>query len=193
MSRWVAGAAVLGAAAVICYFMQVMMPHYADLTGPIPARGTMDDTVRTRQFDLHVDKIVLARELVADDFGGRRKRLTTGGIWAVVTVDIAARKNTTTVAAATWQGPTGLRYRRTERLLPAPDLPPLTVGPGFTRRGRLVFEIPPSQAADATLLVSNALFFALDSEARISLDGIRLTPEGVPEAVLPVYDLKQPI
>src|SRR5690606_25285586 len=59
MSRWVAGAAVLGAAAVICYFMQATMPHYADLTGPIPARGTMDDTVRTRQFDLHVDKIVL--------------------------------------------------------------------------------------------------------------------------------------
>lgn len=190
--RRIANIAALCVTALACYGMQISKPHYADLTGPIPAYGSMDDTVETRLFDVHVDRVVFAQSLKVNEFG-KEKVLTTGGLWAVVATGLAARDQSTMIGSATWQGPTGLRYRQSERISFAPGLPPHMVDPGLPKKGRFIFEIPPGDANGATLLVSNTLYFALDSQARIALDALKLAPDGSPQGVVPVYDLDQPI
>jgi hypothetical protein len=192
MIRRIANVAAFCAAAIICYGMQASKPHYADLTGPIPAYGGMADTVETRLFDVHVDKIVFAHTLKVNEFG-TEKTLTTGGLWAVVATDLAARDQSTLVGSATWLGPTGLRFRQTERLSFAPGMPPHGIDPGLPKKGRFVFEIQPGEARGATLLVSSTLYFALDSQARIALDDFSLAADGTPAMIVPVYDLDQPI
>ncbi|TWG94757.1 hypothetical protein L598_003400000190 [Mesorhizobium sp. J18] len=187
-----ANLAILGLAAAICYGMQTSKPHYADLTGPIPVRGGMGDDVKARLFQLRVDKVEFAKILAVSEFG-KDRTLTTGGLWAIVTVELAATNSTTTISEATWQGPTGLGYRETERLAMVSGLPPFTVEPGLPARGRFVFEVPPSEISGATLLVSNERAFALDSQARITLDGLRLKPDGTPEMVADIYDMDEPI
>ncbi|HEU4986517.1 MAG TPA: hypothetical protein VFT89_05565 [Rhizobiaceae bacterium] len=192
IARRLANLAVLALAAAICYGMQTTKPHYADLTGPIPVRGSMGEEVKARLFQLRVDNVEFAKSLAVRQFG-QDKRFTTGGIWAIVTVELAATDSTTTVSEVTWQGPTGLSYRKTERVTTGPGLPPITVNPGLPTKGRLVFEVPPSEISGATLLVSNVRAFALDSQARVALDDLRLKQDGTPELVADVYDMNEPV
>ena len=142
--RRIANIAAFCVTALACYGMQISKPHYADLTGPIPAYGSMDDTVETRLFDVHVDRVVFAQSLKVNEFG-KEKVLTTGGLWAVVATGLAARDQSTMIGSATWQGPTGLRYRQSERISFAPGLPPHMVDPGLPKKGRFIFEIPPER------------------------------------------------
>ncbi len=190
MRRRLANLGLLLAAAVLCYGLQTTKPHYADLTGPIPVRGALRDDVATRTFRVRADSVTFARRLTIEQFG-RRRLLTTGGVWAVVTVALTARDSSTTVAAATWKGPDGLLYDTTERLSLAPGMPPVTVQPGLPGQGRFVFEIRPDEASGATLLVSEARYFALDSQARIALGPIDMGPDGLPDGTVETLDLTQ--
>lgn len=188
MMRRIANLAVFLIAILLCYGMQTTKPHYADLTGPIPAYGVISNTVHTRTFDIGVDKVVFARTLKFDQFG-KQKLLTTGGVWAIVTAKLAATKDSAMVAAATWQGPDGLSYRASERASLAAGGLPIALDPGVPGKTRMVFEILPSQADEAMLLVSGKLFAPLDSEARIALGPVAFQADGMPEGTVDTYEL----
>ncbi|RUZ74642.1 hypothetical protein EN943_23195 [Mesorhizobium sp. M7A.F.Ca.US.006.01.1.1] len=179
---------ILCTTVALSYGMQASKPHYAELTAPIPIDGAMHDTVRARSFDVRLDKVVFARTLKTEQFGQERL-LTTSGLWAVATTDLTAASTSTTVADGTWQGPTGLRYRQTERLSYRQDMPPHAIDPGLERSGLFVFEVPPDQIRGASLLIAARQFAPLDAQARISLDALPTGADGQPADVLPEYDL----
>ncbi|TIT82361.1 MAG: hypothetical protein E5W59_30165, partial [Mesorhizobium sp.] len=86
MMRKLANIVLLLVAVSLCYGLQVSKPHYGDLVGPIPARGSLGDMAVGRSFEVRAEKVEFARKLKVDKFGDS-KVLTTGGIWAVVTVE----------------------------------------------------------------------------------------------------------
>jgi len=179
-------------AAVFCYGLQISKPHYGELIGPIPARGKLGDTVVGRAFEVHAEKVEFARKLTVDQFGQQRV-LTTGGVWAVVTVEIAARSESTTIGVASWRGPTGLTYDQTERLSFMNGLLPVAIDPGLPRKARLIFEVRPDEASDATLLVSEKLVAALDSQAEIALGPVAVAADGLPAGTVDMLDMAQPL
>ncbi|MGN6770104.1 MAG: hypothetical protein ACTHJQ_09735 [Rhizobiaceae bacterium] len=192
MIRRVSNVVLLVIAVALCYGMQTSTPHYARLTGLIPVRGGIGETIEARSFSLRVAKIGFAHTLKLNAFG-KEKVLTTGGLWAIVTAELAARDASTSVWGGIWQGPAGLRYRTSERLGVAPGAPPFSLEPGLPRKVRFVFEIPADQAANATLLVASARFSALDSEAQIKLGTVETGADGLPAGVIETFDLDQPI
>ncbi|MDX8445921.1 hypothetical protein [Mesorhizobium captivum] len=192
MMRKLANIVLLLAAVSLCYGLQVSKPYYGDLIGPIPARGDLGDTVVGRSFEMRAEKVEFARNLKVDRFGDS-KVLTTGGIWAVVTVEFAARAQSTTVAVASWRGATGLTYDRTERLSFADGLLPVAIDPGLPKKARLIFELRPDEVSDATLLISEKLMSALDSQAEISLGPVAIGPDGLPPGTVVMLDMAEPI
>ncbi|MGX5846435.1 hypothetical protein ACWGTO_05080 [Mesorhizobium sp. PL10] len=191
--RRLANLVLLLVAVALCYGLQISKPHYADLIGPIPVRGKVGDTIVGRSFEVRAEKLEFARKLKTDRFG-ETKELTTGGVWAVVTVEVAARAASTTVAVASWRGPTGLTYDHTERLsfINNGSLP-VTVDPGLPRKARLVFEVRPEEAGNATMLISGKLMAALDSQAEISIGPVAALSDGMPAGTVDTLDLTQPI
>ena len=188
MIRRIANLLIVCLAVAICYGLQTTKPHYAELTGPIPVRAGMADIAEARTFAIRIDKITFARAIVADQFG-QQKRLTTSGIWAVVSADLSAGSRPAQIGEAVWRGSTGLKYRLTERLSFHSGLPPYVVGPGLPKNGLFVFEIPPGEVRGATLLVSSTRFPRLDSRVEIQLDDLPIGEDGGPSNVLDVYDL----
>jgi len=192
MMRKLANIFLLLIAVVLCYGLQVSKPRYGDLIGPIPVHGRLGEAIAGRNFEVRVEKVAFARNLKIDRFG-ESKVLTTGGIWAVVTVELEARTQSTTVAVASWRGHTGLTYDETQRLSFTDGLLPVAIDPGLRKRARLVFELRPDQASNATLLISEKLLAALDSQAEISLGPVATTPDGAPAGCVDTLDLTQPI
>ena len=191
--RRLANLILLLVAVALCYGLQMSKPHYADLIGPIPVRGKVGDTVVGRSFEVRAEKLEFARNLKADQFG-KTKVLTTGGVWAVVTVEFAARDRSTSVAVASWRGPTGLTYDRTERLsFITNGFLPVNVDPGLPRKARLVFEVRPEEAGNATVQISSKLLAALDSQAEISIGPVAAGSNGMPAGTVDTFDLSQPI
>jgi hypothetical protein len=177
-------------AVLFCYGLQISKPHYGDLIGPIPARGKLGDTVVGRAFEVHAEKVEFARKLKVDQFG-QQKVLTTGGVWAVVSVDFAARSESTVVSTASWRGPAGLTYDQTERLSFMNGLLPVAIDPGLPRKARLIFEVRPDETSNATLLVSEKLVAALDSQAEIALGPVAVGADGLPAGTVDTLDMLQ--
>ena len=192
MMRRSANIVLLLVAAVFCYGLQISKPRYGDLIGPIPTRGKLGDTVVGRAFEVHAEKVEFARKLKVDQFG-QQKILTTGGVWAVVTVEFAARSESTTIGVASWRGPAGLTYDQTERLSFMNGLLPVAIDPGLPRKARLIFEVRPDEVSDATLLVSEKLMAALDSQAEIALGPVAVAADGLPAGTVDMLDMAQPL
>ncbi|MDX8480021.1 hypothetical protein RFN28_16235 [Mesorhizobium sp. VK24D] len=192
MTRKLANIILLFVAVSLCYGLQVSKPRYGDLIGPIPSRGRLGDTVVGRSFEVRVEKVKFAHNLKVDRFG-EAKILTTGGVWAVVTVEFAARAQSMTVAVASWRGPTGLTYDQTERLSFTDGLLPVAVDPGLPKKARLIFEMRPAEASNANLLISEKLMSALDSQAEISLGPVATGSDGLPAGTVEMLDMTQPI
>ena len=193
MMRRLANLVLLLVAVAFCYGLQMSKPHYADLIGPIPVRGKVGDTIIGRSFEVRAEKLEFARKLKTDRFG-ETKVLTTGGVWAVVTVEFAATDRSTSVAVASWRGPSGLTYDHTERLSFVNNgFLPATVDPGLARKAKLVFEVSPEEVGNATLLISSKLLAALDSQAEISLGPVAASADGMPAGTVDTLDLSQPI
>ena len=193
MTRRLANLVLLLVAVAFCYGLQISKPHYADLIGPIPVRGKAGDTIVGRSFEVRAEKLEFARKLKTDRFG-ETKVLTTGGVWAVVTVEFAARAASTTVAIASWRGSTGLIYDHTERLSFVNNgFLPVTVEPGLPRKARLVFEVRPEEAGNATVLISSKLMAALDSQAEISIGPVAALSDGMAAGTIDTLDLTQAI
>ncbi|MCD0502696.1 hypothetical protein [Bordetella petrii] len=189
MKRALGSLLVLAAAAAILFAMQRNSPRYDELTGPIPVAGRMGETVRTRLFDARVERVEFARQLTYRSIAREHVR-TTSGLWAIVTVELAARSHSVNVRQAGWVGPQGLQYLLSDRLALAPDQAPM-LDPGLPRRVQLVFEIRPDQVGDATLLLSENMFVRLDSEARIALDQLPRAADGSVR-ILDTYSLMPP-
>ena len=189
--RRLANIILLLLAVAFCYGLQISKPHYGDLIGPIPVRGKPGDTVVGRDFDVRVEKVEFARNLKTDRFG-EAKVLTTGGVWAVVTAAFAARDQSTTVAVASWRGPTGLTYDQTERLSFTDGLLPVAIDPGLPKKARLIFELRPDEAGNAILLISEKLMSALDSQAEISLGPVATQTDGLPAGTVDTLDMTKP-
>lgn len=183
MMKLVANIAIVCVAALLCYGMRETKPRYTNLIRTISVEGSMSETLATRFFDMRVGKVEFARALKT-----RQQTYTTSGVWAVVTSDLTATEAPKTLYRRVWQGPTGLRYVETGRI--GSDFP-TTFAAGLPQRGRLVFEIPLDQAIGAKLLVSRDYLTEFDSEARIALDAIDLTPEGAPAKIADVLDISQ--
>jgi hypothetical protein len=193
MMRRLANLVLLLVAVAFCYGLQMSKPHYGDLIGPIPVRGKVGDTIVGRSFEVRAEKLEFARKLETDRFG-ETKVLTTGGVWAVVTVEFGARAASTSVAVASWRGPTGLTYDHTERLSFINNgFLPVTVDPGLARKARLVFEVRPEEVGNATVLISSKLMAALDSQAEISIGPVAALSDGMPAGTVDTLDLSQPI
>lgn len=191
--RRLANLILLLVAVAFCYGLQMSKPHYVDLIGPIPVRGKVGETVIGRSFEVRVDKLQFARNLRADRYG-ETKVLTTAGVWAVATVGFAARDTSTVVSIASWRGPTGLTYDQTERLsFTNNGFLPVNIDPGLPRKARLVFEVRPQEAANATVLISSKLLAALDSQAEISIGPVASLYDGMPVGTVDTLDLTQPI
>ncbi len=191
--RRLANLVLLLVAVALCYGLQMSKPHYADLIGPIPVRGKVGDVVVGRSFEVRVEKIQFARKLRADRYG-ETKVLTTGGVWALVTVEFAARDASTVVSTASWRGPTGLTYDHTERLSFINNgFLPVTIDPGLPKKARLVFEVRPEEVGNATLLISSKLMAALDSQAEISIGPVAALSDGMPAGTVDTLDLTQPV
>lgn len=192
MMRRSANIILLLVAVAFCYSLQISKPRYGDLISPIPVRGKLGDTVVGRAFQAHAEKVEFARQLKVDQFG-QQKVLTTGGVWAVVTVEFAARAESTVVSVASWRGPAGLTYDQTERLSFMNGLLPIAVDPGLPRKARLIFEVRPDEVSDATLLVSEKLMAALDSQAEIALGHVAVAADGLPAGTVNILDMSQPL
>ncbi|RJT40023.1 hypothetical protein D3227_11610 [Mesorhizobium waimense] len=192
MMRKTANIVLLLVAVAFCYGLQLSKPHYGDLIGPIPTRGRTGETIVGRNFEARAEKVVFARNLKADRYG-ETKILTTGGVWAVVTVEFAARAQSTSVAVASWRGPTGLAYDQTERMSFADGLLPVTIDPGLPKKARLVFELRPDEVSNAILLISEKLMSALDSQAEISLGPVATASDSLPAGTVDTLDLTQPM
>ena len=183
MMKLVGNIALVCVAALLCYGMRETKPRFNDLTRTIPVEGSMSETLATRFFDMRVDKVEFARALKSN-----QQTYTTSGVWAVVTSDLTATEAPKSLYRRVWEGPTGLRYVETARI--GSDFP-TAFAVGLPQNGRLVFEIPLDQARGAKLLVSRDYLTEFDSEARIALDAIELTPEGTPAKIADVLDISQ--
>lgn len=177
---------VVTVAIIILYGMQQTKPRFGELTAPIPVYGQMHDLIHTREFDVTLDQVIFARQLDFTQYG-QKKTLTTSGLWVVVTAQLAATTSTTSVAAATWLGPTGLKYAVSDRIGWAPGMPPHQLAPGLPKKVQFIFETMPDQVNGATFILSSKMEPALDSQARIAIDDFQKFNDGQP-LVVESYD-----
>jgi hypothetical protein len=182
--------AIILAAAVVLYGMWLTKPRYGELTGPIVSSGKMHDPVHTREFDVTLNQVRFARELTYVQFG-ETKVLTTSGLWAIVSVELAATTRSAAVSVAIWQGPAGLRFEQSNRVGWLPGQPPYMLEPGLPKQVQLAFEISPDQVNGATLLVSAQVQPSLDSEARIAIDDFKKFNDGQP-LIADRFDISRP-
>lgn len=188
--RRLANIAVIFVAVVLLYGMWVTKPRYGELTGPIAAYGKMHDPVHTREFDVALNQVTLARELTYTQFG-TSKVLTTSGLWAIASVELSATTKSTAVSIAIWEGPTGLRFAQSNRVGWLPGQPPYMLEPGLQRQIQLAFEIMPDQVNGATLLLSAQMKPSLDSEARVKIDDFKKFNDGKP-LIIDRFDISRP-
>lgn len=167
MIRVLGSIAGLVAAIAILYSLQQTMPGYADITRPIAVHGAIGDRLMARNFELTATKVTLAQRIVLRT-GTREQVFETTGLWAVVEAQAAARHESVTVTAASWLGPSGSRYAMSQRFSTMPGLlPSERLEPGLPRKVLMLFELPESQAKDATILVSRTPFTPIDNELHI--------------------------
>ncbi|MBO9356248.1 hypothetical protein GG851_19845 [Bordetella petrii] len=190
MKRRLAALLLLVAAAAVLFAMQRSTPRYDDLTGPLLVSGRMGQVVRTRLFDVNVERVTFARRLVYERFDRQTER-TTSGLWAIVTVELSARSRSVNVGQASWVGPQGFQYLLSSRLTLAPGQSPPAAEPGLPRRVQYIFEIRPDQVGGAVLRLSERFAPRLDSEARIQLDALPRKADGALD-IMDTFDMTPP-
>lgn len=165
-------AGLLAMAVLALYGMQRTSPGYADITRPIAVRGKLGENVQARTFALQTTGVRLARRLRYEAYG-QEHVLTTSGVWAVVGVRAEALAESLSIMSAGWRAQNGARYEASQRLSTFSRLiSQQRLEPGLPRDGLIVFEVPESQLAGATILVSQASFLPLDSELEIDPGGL---------------------
>ena len=162
----VAGTVVTLVAAVA---VQAAYPSYEERYRPIAATGDVRERVRTRDFDVRVEKTDVARTIMGEDDGGKPAELGTDGVFVIVTATVTARRGLTELAGAYLRAADGTRTLVSDAVkVPAVDVvgagtldarsaatSALTaIRPREPRRLALIFEIPDARLAGAELWLS---------------------------------------
>lgn len=168
------GALVL--AALLLAGMQRYTPGYAEITGPIPLRGTLGETLAGRTFTVRVDHVLLAEKLRFRAYGREVER-DTGGVFALVIARLEAQPASVAIGGPIWRSAQGVRFVASPRVQGAPRLLGADrLEPGLPQRGVFIFEIPREAAAGATLLVAASRWPRLDTQAEIALPATQAAP-----------------
>jgi hypothetical protein len=163
--------ALAGAVAVLVAAVAVQgaYPSYEERYRPIASTGEANQRVRTRDFDVRVEKTDVARTIMGESDDGKPAELGTDGVFVIVTATVTARRETIELAGAYLRTEDGSRTLVSDTVkVPAVDV----VGAGtldaggaaasiFTairplqpRRLALIFEIPAGRVAGARLWLS---------------------------------------
>ncbi|KRE14536.1 hypothetical protein ASE66_14310 [Bosea sp. Root483D1] len=163
-------------AALLLAGMQRFTPGYAEITGPIPLKGDLGETLTGRGFTVRADKVLLAEKLRFKAYGREVER-DTGGVFALVIARLDAQPVSTTVSGAIWRSAQGARFVASPRFQGAPRLLGTDrLEPGLPQRGVFIFEVPREAVAGATLLVAASRWPRLDTQAEIALPATLGTP-----------------
>lgn len=169
MSGAFAKLGALAVAAMLLAGMQRYTPGYAEITGPIPLRGDLGETLAGRGFTVRADKVLLAQKLRFKAYGREVER-DTGGVFALVIARLEAQPSSINVGSAIWRSAQGARFVASPRFQGAPRLLGTDrLEPGLPRRGIFIFELPREAVAGATLLVAASRWPRLDTQAEIAL------------------------
>lgn len=161
------GALVL--AAVLLAGMQRYTPGYAEITGPIPLKGDLGETLTGRGFTVRADKVLLAEKLRFKAYGREVER-DTGGVFALVIARLEAQPASINVGSAIWRSAQGARFVTSPRMQGAPRLLGTDrLEPGLPQRGVFIFEVSREAVAGATLLVAASRWPRLDTQTEIVL------------------------
>lgn len=168
------GALVL--AAMLLVGMQRYTPGYAEITGPIPLKGALGETLAGRGFTVRADKVLLAEKLRFKAYGREVER-DTGGVFALVIARLEAQPVSVNVGSAIWRSEQRARFVASPRMQGAPRLLGTDrLEPGLPQRGIFIFEVPREAVAGATLLVAASRWPRLDTQAEITLPVALGTP-----------------
>lgn len=161
------GALVL--AAVLLVGMQRHTPGYAEITGPIPLKGDLGETLTGRGFAVRADNVLLAEKLRFKAYGREVER-DTGGVFALVIARLEAQPASVNVGSAIWRSAQGARFVASSRFQGAPRLLGSDrLEPGLPQRGLFIFEVPREAVEGATLLVAASRWPRLDTQVEIAL------------------------
>ncbi len=161
------GALVL--AVMLLVGMQRYTPSYAEITGPIPLKGNLGETLTGRIFSVRGDKVLLAEKLRFKAYGREVER-DTGGVFALVIARLEAQPASVNVGSAIWRSAQGVRFVASPRVQGAPRLLGTDrLEPGLPQRGLFIFEVPREAVAGATLLVASSRWPRLDTQVEIAL------------------------
>ncbi|MGX1786483.1 hypothetical protein ACWIGM_07080 [Bosea sp. NPDC055332] len=176
------GALVL--AAMLLVGMQRYTPGYAEITGPIPLKGTLGETLSGRGFSVRADTVLLVEKLRFKAYGREVER-DSSGIFALVIARLEAQPASITIGSAIWRSALGARFVASPRFQGAPRLLGTDrLEPGLPQRGIFIFELPREAVEGATLLVAASRWPRLDTQAEIAL------PAKL-EAPAPLIDLSE--
>lgn len=163
-------------AALLLAGMQRFTPGYAEITGPIPLKGDLGETLTGRGFTVRADKVLLAEKLRFKAYGREVER-NSGGVFALVIARLEAQPTSTTVSGAIWLSAQGARFVASPRFQGAPRLLGTDrLEPSLPQRGVFIFEVPREAVAGATLLVAASRWPRLDTQAEIALPATLGTP-----------------
>lgn len=156
-------------AAVLLAGMQRYTPGYAEITGPIPLKGNLGETLAGRGFSVRADKVLLAEKLRFKAYGREVER-DTGGVFALVIARLEAQPASITIGSAIWRSAQGVRFVTSPRVQGVPRLLGTDrLEPGLPQRGLFIFEVPREAVAGATLLVASSRWPRLDTQVEIAL------------------------
>ncbi len=160
---------VLSAAALLA--MHRTTPGFDEKTAAFPVKGSLGETVNGRSFSLRLDRVDLATSLTAPVLLGPPKTYTTSGVWVIVHGAITSNVQPMLLRYAGLRTRDGLIYTAVDDRFHSRWL--LTQDEnyaGISRRGILVFEVPPDRLAGAVLLAGERSFrVRLDSRLEIAL------------------------
>lgn len=162
----VAGTAALLAGAVA---VQAAYPSYEQRYRPIASRGLIHQQVRTRDFDVRVDRVDVARTIIGGEPGEKPAELGTDGVFVIVSATVTARRTLISLAGVYLRAADGSRTLVSDSVqIPAIDrvgagtldarateqsiltgIPPME-----PRRLAMIFEVPPGRVAGAQLWLS---------------------------------------
>jgi hypothetical protein len=176
MSGVLAKLGALMLAAMLLVGMQRYTPGYAEITGPIPLKGDLGETLTGRGFTVRADKVLLAEKLRFKAYGREVER-DTAGVFALVIARLEAQPASINVSSAIWRSAQRARFVASPRFQGAPRLLGTDrLEPGLPQRGIFVFEVPREAVAGATLLVAASRWPRLDTQAEIALPATLGTP-----------------
>ena len=162
--------AVAGTAAMIAgaLALQAASPSYEERYRPLASSGLAGQTVRTRDFDVRVDRTDVARTIIGEAHG-KPAELGTDGVFVIVTATVTAKRKVIELAGVYLRAADGSRTLVSDAVqVPAVD----RVGAGTLdaraagssiltgiaplepRRLALVFEVPAGRVAGARLWLS---------------------------------------